>query len=62
MNEELTNEVLEAMKKCDTTGNCLICAAYKFCKENPREETLEKLCTAARERRAARFEQSMLPG
>ena len=50
MNEELTNKVLEAMKKC--SHNCLTCSAYDFCSNHDWQHIMQALATALLEERA----------
>ena len=51
MNEELTNEVLEAMKKCGGS-DCAVCDAYNYCNGTSRDIVIEALATALLEERA----------
>ena len=50
MNKELTNEVLEVMKKC--SHNCLTCSAYEVCDKYDWRNTIQTLATALLEERA----------
>jgi|GEM_PF-2610239 len=50
MNEELTNEVLEAMAKCN--DGCPSCGANEVCSKNDWQDTLQALATALLEERA----------
>jgi hypothetical protein len=50
MKEELTNEVLEAMKKCN--DGCPSCVANEVCSKNDWQDMLQALATALLEERA----------
>ncbi len=50
MNEELTNEVLEAMKKCSLS--CARCDANGVCDKYNAQDTIQTLATALLEERA----------
>lgn len=49
MNEELTNEVLEAMKKCN--HDCSTCSANKVCIKCDWKDVMQSLATALLEER-----------
>ena len=44
MNEELTREVLEAMKKCSL--DCTLCGANEVCSKNDWKDTMQTLAAA----------------
>ena len=50
MNEELTDELLEAMKKCD--GACFKCSAKEYCAKAHITSSRQELATALLEERA----------
>ena len=50
MNEELTNEMLEVMKKC--SFNCALCDANGVCDKYDWQDTIQTLATALLEERA----------
>jgi hypothetical protein len=50
MNEELTNEVLEAMTKCKL--DCTLCGANAVCAKYDWQDTIQTLATALLEERA----------
>lgn len=50
MNEELTNEVLEVMKKC--SFSCALCGANGVCDKYDWQDTIQTLATALLEERA----------
>jgi len=51
MNEELTKEVLEAMKKC-SGSDCAVCDAYNYCNGTSRDIVIEALAATLLEERA----------
>ena len=50
MNEELTREVLEAMKRCKQ--NCTSCSANEVCSKHVLQEMIQSLAAALLEERA----------